>query len=493
MLRLFGYIRVSAIGGREGEGYISPDVQREASDGYAAELGGSIVAWFEDQDYTGGNMDRPDFQRMLGLLEAGEGDGFVVMKVDRFARNTADGLLVVKGILARKQVFASAHERIDPRTKEGRYMLRQFLSNGEYFLDQIKESWQVAKAKAIAAGKHIGPTPVGYLKVEAVPTKPTHISPVDSAALGGPTSPGVLVPHPTYGTAIATLFEHAGRGGRGDTELARWMTERAPRETGGPWNPSEVRRWLKNRVYLGEVRYGELVNEEAHMPLVGRKTWARCQRPEAERYRASSPFLLAGLIRCAGCRYAMGGQSGGGTDGTTPVYRCPRSNRGCPAPSVITAARVEGYVVDLIRRRQIRFREAGKLDRGQEMILSEAREADEEVAAFAADLMARKTLGESGWHDALRLRVSDRDAKRQRAREVEAELQGVELAREVDVDDLDRHGLRDLLVGLVGHIFVRRRRGAPAADRALVVWKAEEGSVDVPGPHRSGPFETIDW
>ncbi len=61
-LALDGYIRVSRVGARAGEGYISPDVQREAIAGYAAELGGEIVAWHDDQDYSGGEIERPGFR-----------------------------------------------------------------------------------------------------------------------------------------------------------------------------------------------------------------------------------------------------------------------------------------------------------------------------------------------------------------------------------------------------------------------------------------------
>ncbi len=64
-MRLDGYIRVSRVGGREGEGYISPDVQRESIEAYASELGGSIAAWHDDQDFSGGNTERPGFQAML--------------------------------------------------------------------------------------------------------------------------------------------------------------------------------------------------------------------------------------------------------------------------------------------------------------------------------------------------------------------------------------------------------------------------------------------
>lgn len=489
-LRLDGYVRVSRVGGREGEGYISPDVQREAIESYAAELGGAVVAWHRDEDYGGGNTDRPGFQKMLGRLKAGESDGIVVMKTDRFARSTADGARIVKEINDRGQVFASCHERMDTRTPEGGYMLRSFLSNAELFLDQIKASWETAKGRAIARGAHIGPTPTGYLKVEAIPSKPTHISPVDSAAIGGPTAPGLLVPSPVYGPAISDLFSRAATLKHGDSALAGWMTETAPRAGGAAWSSSEVRRWLSNRIYLGEIRYGSLVNATAHEPLTDEKTWQRCQREAGVRLVAPEPFLLSGLIRCAGCRYAMGGASHGGS-GETPIYRCSRSSRGCPSPSVITAARIEGYAVSeaLLRRQGILEQVPAT---GPDETMAEFADADAEVEAFVADLEARRLLGEAGWQDGLRVRVAAREALRP-ARDAALAKSREREAATLPVDATDRHGLRDLLVGMVAHIFVRRLRGAEARDRTLIVWSDDLRAIEVPGPHRAGPFAPVTW
>lgn len=106
-LRLDGYVRVSRVGGREGEGYISPSVQREAIEHYAAELGGEIGAWDQDEDYSGGNVERPAFQAALERLREGASDGIVVMAIDRFARSVADGAAIVREITERGQVFAS--------------------------------------------------------------------------------------------------------------------------------------------------------------------------------------------------------------------------------------------------------------------------------------------------------------------------------------------------------------------------------------------------
>jgi DNA invertase Pin-like site-specific DNA recombinase len=494
-LRLDGYVRVSRVGGREGEGYISPSVQREAISNYAAELDGEIVAWHQDEDYSGGNVKRPDFQATLERLRDGASDGIVVMAIDRFARSVADGAGVVREITERGQVFASCQERIDPRTDEGQYMLNTFLNNAELFLNQSKTKWRTSKARAVARGAHIGPTPIGYLKVEPQPTKPTHIPPADSKALGGPTESGRLVKHPTYGPAITDLFERASNGSEGDSALARWMSERAPRASGAPWQPSEVRRWLKSRVYLGQVHYGELQNPNAHEPLTDPETFERAQsKPGSPRRANGRCFLLAGLVRCSCCRYAMSGFNYGGADHETPIYRCGRARtRGCSESSVIVAKRLEDHVVGLVRE-QLRGLElqAANADVDLGALDRDASEAEAELQAFVADLGARRRLGEDGWQAAFAARVDDRDSKR--AIRDKAYGGSRLLAVAADVEDLDHDGLRDLLAGMIRTVFVRRRpRGAEVADRVLVIWSDDPRAIELPGPHRSGPFEPIRW
>lgn len=472
-LRFDGYVRVSRIGGRSGEGYISPTEQREAIVLYAKELGGRIVAWHDDQDFSGGNLERPGFQAARDRIRAGESDGIIVKRIDRFARSVPDGSVIVREIVDEyNAIFASCEERIDPKTPEGRFMLNSFLNNAELFLNRIKSGWIAAKARAVARGVHIGPTPVGYARQKSQP----------------------LTVDPAYGPAVAELFKRAATRGYGDTALARWMTGRAPRKGSAPWQPSEVRRWLSNRVYLGEVRYGHLVNDEAHDPLTDPETWGRCQRKPGVQRWPHRKFLLSGLLRCASCRYSMGGLSYGGAKHSTPVYRCGRGrNGGCEEPSVIVASRIEDHILGIVRdhhrglvlQAAIEGDDLAALDRGYDA-------AEKELHAFVADTKARRVLGEAGWQDGLAARAADRDAKRERRDRGYERQKFVAVAR--NVDDLDHAELRDLLEGMIRFGFVRRRpRGARVGDRVLLVWSDDPRAIEVPGPHRPGPFEPVQW
>lgn len=448
---------MSRVGGRSGEGYISPAVQREAIAAYASEMGGTVAEWFTDEDFSGGTTERPGFQAALasGL------DGIVVMRIDRFARSVADGARIVRELTDAGQVFASCHERIDPRTPEGRFMLTSFLANAELFLDQMKAGWETSKGKAIARGVHIGPTPIGYMREKSKP----------------------LIPHPDTGPIITELFDRAASGKYLGAELGRWATERLQR----PCTPTVVRRWLASRVYLGEVAYGALRNPDAHPPLTDSATFERCQRPAGVQ-RPAKGFLLAGLVRCAGCRYSMGGQTFGGAKGQTPIYRCS-GRMGCEAPAVIVAERLERFVVADVRE-QVRGLTLQGVPSASDLGAVEGRLADAqaELGAFASDLDARRLLGEAGWREALEVRALERDRLATERKRILTE-QAVETLT-LSAESLEGHELRDLLTGMLRYVFVRKGR-APVEDRALLIYYRDE-AIDVPGSAK-GPFGRVDW
>lgn len=198
------------------------------------------------------------------------------------------------------------------------------------YLDNIKRGWKATQKRAVKRGAPPGTTPIGYTRIPK-----------------GQDSAGKLVPDPVYGPAITELFKRAATGRYGYSELARWFNERAPHPEGRRWWPVEVSRWLRNRKYLGESSYGALHNPKSHKPLTDPETFKRCQRKPGTRPTSNYGFLLTSLARCANCRYVLRGASRGGHNGRVPVYRCSAS---CGRGSVVTAARLEAYVVELVRQ-----------------------------------------------------------------------------------------------------------------------------------------------
>jgi site-specific DNA recombinase len=473
-LKLDAYLRVSRIGGRRGEGYISPEVQRDAIERRARELGAEVGEIHDDQDYSGGNMQRPAFEAALERLRSGAADGLIVKRVDRFARSVADGAAVIREIGELGRTFIACDEGLEHGPDDDPMTIHIHLTMAQAQLDNIKRGWKATQKRAIKRGAPPGTTPIGYMRIAK-----------------GEDNAGKLVPHPVFGPAITELFKRAATGRHSNTELARWFTKRAPHPDERRWWPAEIRRWLRSRTYLGEARYGDLVNTESHAPLTDPETWGRCQREPGTRRTSERGFLLTGRVRCANCRYIMRGASRGGRDGAVPVYRCSGD---CGKGSVITAAGIEAHAIATVREHlaglQIESAKDG-VDLAELDVDLEA--AEEEIRLFTTDVNARRLLGERGWQDGLAARAADRDAK-QRARDEGYAQAKLEQAAALDVDALDRDALRDVLVNTIKCMFVRRRpRGASVAERTRIVWSDEAEGLELPSRGTPGPFAPVEW
>jgi DNA invertase Pin-like site-specific DNA recombinase len=91
MVPVAAYVRVSRVAGREGDSFISPDVQRESIESLARHEGPEVVRWFR-----GAGQERR--RRFATALERGHRDGRVgclprvaVWNLARFSRSIADG------------------------------------------------------------------------------------------------------------------------------------------------------------------------------------------------------------------------------------------------------------------------------------------------------------------------------------------------------------------------------------------------------------------
>ena len=100
--------------------------------------------------------------------------------------------------------------------------------------------------------------------------------------------------------------------------------------------------------------------------------------------------ILSGIVRCAGCSFAMKPQAAGRT--SPAIYRCTTvSTHGrCPEPSTIAKARIEDYVVEhFVEQYPLRFAATSQED--ERAVL--------ERAAYAAELAYRQQLDNTELRD----------------------------------------------------------------------------------------------
>jgi Enterobacteriaceae phage serine recombinase len=108
--------------GREGPGYISPDVQRESIERWAACKGVDVAEWHLDEDWSGGTHERPGLERAIDRAVTGETGGIVSWKIDRFSRYTEGGLRDLRRLEEAGARLAFVVEDIDTSGPMGKFV-----------------------------------------------------------------------------------------------------------------------------------------------------------------------------------------------------------------------------------------------------------------------------------------------------------------------------------------------------------------------------------
>jgi DNA invertase Pin-like site-specific DNA recombinase len=151
-----GYVRVSRRMGRDGPGYISPAVQREAIQRWADYRGVEIVAWHFDEDESGGTQDRPGLQECMARVERGETDGIACWRLNRFARNVGGAIADVERIQAAGGMLAFVEEDIDPTGPFGSFILTVLLAVATLERDNMVTGWRRRRRERRSGARRSG-------------------------------------------------------------------------------------------------------------------------------------------------------------------------------------------------------------------------------------------------------------------------------------------------------------------------------------------------
>jgi len=484
VLSVDGYVRVSQVGGRSGEGFISPDVQERAIRDWAQRQGVEVLVQPHELNVSGGTMERPIFGRIMERIRSGESGGLVVYKLDRFSRTLLGAVSTLAELGQHDALFASATEpALDYSSPAGRAFMHQMFVFAEFTRSTLKESWATSQRHAIERGIHISPN--GYLGYDRGPD-------------------GRLVPN-ADAALVGEIFRSRA-GGETWNALASLLADRAPRDDATVWTPQALQRLCSKRVYLGEAsRYveqdrdgrGAIVNPDAHPPLVTVAEWQAAQmKPKVPSTNGSaSPPLLSGLVRCAGCRYSL--SAGRGPKGER-VYRCRRDHASgrCPTPAAVMADALEEHVESMvlaeIEGTARLVPDSSERERGH----AELEQARADLDGFKGDRAARRKLG-ADWHEWL-------DTYLGAVREAGAKLARID-GRSLAVSEgltrdhylaLPSTDRREVLAGFIDVVFVRRSRGRgrnvdPIDRRSRVLWRGE-GPADLPVRRRVNSIVSFD-
>lgn len=303
----------------------SSDRQREASiedqvrecRAYAEQNGIKVVNVYTDKALSASKETekRLDFLRMIDESQKGLFEVVIVWKLDRFARDRYDSanykhILKKNGV---KVVSATEHITDGP---EGVLMESVLEGMAEYYSRELSEKIRRGqKGNALKGMRNGGLTPMGYKLND-------HKLEID----------------PVSAPVVREIFKRYADGDTIKDIIADLDRRGIKSRSGKTFTYSFLGNMLKNRTYIGEFHYGEVVLPDAVPAIIDPDIFERVKtRMEKNRHmpaqkKARDEYLLTGKLYCGNCERLMVGESGTShTQAKHYYYKCRGAKRkmGC--------------------------------------------------------------------------------------------------------------------------------------------------------------------
>ena len=319
------YCRLSKDDDQQGES-ASIANQRDMLETYCEKQGWEVVAVYQDDGYTGLNMERPDLKRMMKAIERRQVNLVITKDLSRLGRNYLQTGHLIEDFFPRNGVrYIAMNDGIDTLRENNDIAPFKNILNEMYSKDISKKVHSSYLLKA-QKGQFTGcVAPFGYRK--------------------DPEDKNHLLIDPETAPIVRLIFGYALEG-HGPNHIRRrleeqklpcptwWNRERGIRnvrtrwEKQDPengkyiWDFSVIKDLLMNPVYTGAIASQKteyrfkigtigskrpedwIVVEGTHEPLVDKRDFAIAQRKLKSRQRpgaSGEPSLFAGLLKCGEC------------------------------------------------------------------------------------------------------------------------------------------------------------------------------------------------
>ena len=293
----------------------SSDNQREESiegqirecTAYAEKNGITVLKHYIDRACSAKTDDRPEFQHMIKDSEKGLFALILVWKLDRFARNRYDSARYKNQLKKNGVKVVSATELISDKS-EG-VLLESILEGmAEYYSADLAEKVSRGLTENTLKCKHNGgPAPLGYVTDEE---HHLQVAPIKA--------PFVLEAYKRYADG-ATM-----------KELRDWLKENSvTNSVGKPMNFNNVQLMLRNRRYIGEYAFRDIVIHDGIPVIIPQELFDRVQekleknKKAPARHKAEDDYLLTTKLFCGYCGAYLCGESGTSHTGNVHhYYKC---------------------------------------------------------------------------------------------------------------------------------------------------------------------------
>ena len=262
-----------------------------------------VVARFEESASASKVHNRPEFDKMVKLIENGEANAIICWHTNRLARNPLESGLVQQLLFDGKiQLIHTSDSKYTPKDSGIMFGVEASM-NAEYSRNLSRVVSRGIRSKNKNGGC-TGVAPQGYLNAE---------DPL--------THQRIVVKDPERWHIVKKLFELYLTGHYSVPEITSianneygYRTIKRLKTGGNPLMPSTVNRMLENPFYMGKIRDMDdpnILHDGSWEPIITEEQYYRIQRMKSEfaivhnlkpKVKVDSAnFELKGLMRCASC------------------------------------------------------------------------------------------------------------------------------------------------------------------------------------------------
>ena len=322
----YAYYRLSREEAQKSES-TSISNQKKIVEAYCKQHGITILKYFVDDGWSGGNFERPGFQEMMRALESGKANVVITKDLSRLGRDMRESSYYAEQFFPENQIrYIAIADNFDSET-ENVMAPFQFAMNEVYLRDGSRKIKDVLKMKR-QRGEYCACAPYGYMK--------------------HPQSKDVLVPNEETAPIVRRIFKSAAAGdscvkiamalsAEGIMPPLKYramcrdnFTPEGAARASDIWNHTTVKRILKNRVYLGDTVLGKtkkvsvkskkkvpipqqewIVTEATHEPLVDKATFEKAQinmgkaSRDYRQYDHVRKSIFGGIAVCSKCGHSL--------------------------------------------------------------------------------------------------------------------------------------------------------------------------------------------
>lgn len=285
---------------------------------------------------SGKNTNRPEYQRLIADIKAGNVQAVVCTEISRISRSVIDFHQFLKLLKQYGVGFISLREQFDTATAQGDFLAGLFILLAQYEREQISERTSANLRARTRRGLFNGGYLYGY--------RPR------------PGQKGYLDIDERQASIVRNIYEQYLELGS-YSSVVDWLNMRGyqPR-SGEKWCKNSVLTILRNPSYISKKKVGGELLPMVWDPIIDEKIWYRVQdlldrshetRRKCPQENEGHIFLFRGILYCAHCKKFLDVGSGTSQRGKTYFYyRHPARSRKptCPLCYCYSAENIEKFL-----------------------------------------------------------------------------------------------------------------------------------------------------